>query len=447
VWSNPVPVLVYVLAVDTLAAGVIAAATLQATGSTGSTGSTGTPTGLAGAVTGTDLVRLLVLVLGSAVHVEAARGIERRRELLAEGVSYANLKGMWTFAGAVVLPLPLAAVLIATTYAHSWCRLRRVTPHRWVFSAASVRLSAATAAVLLDAIAPAGHGASGAGEGGFPSGPLGLLALMVAGLAYWFLNYAMVIVAMLLSSPNATAGQVLGRLSDQLIVAGSLGLGVATAALLIHEPWIVAVLVVTVLGLHYGLLAGQFETASQLDAKTRLLNPVWWNELATKQLARAKRTGQSVGLIFVDMDHFKHVNDTCGHLAGDQVLKTIAAALKRETRADDLLCRHGGEEFAVLLPDVDPAELAHAAERLRRLVAGQVITVDTDRGKITLDQLSCSVGTAIYPQDGTELDTLTLAADTAMYAAKAAGRNTVKHAPATPGISGISGVDDHGRDG
>lgn len=429
-WSSPNAALVYVLAADILAIGIVAGTTVHmATGS----GSTGPGTvAVVGSVDMVDLIRLLVLAAGSAVHIEAARGIERKRELFAEGIPYVNLKGMWTFAGAIVLPLPLAAALVASTYAHSWYRLRRVTLYRWAFSAATVVLAASGAAVVLTAISPAGYPA-------FPSGPDGLLALVLAGLAYWSINYGMVIVAMVLSQPSAPAGQALGRLSDQLIGAGALGLGAATAALLIHEPWIVAVLLVTVLGLHRALLTGQFETASQLDAKTRLLNPVWWHELATKQLARAKRTGQSFGIVFLDMDHFKQVNDTCGHLAGDDVLKAIATALKREVRADDLLCRFGGEEFALLVADVDRDELGHTAERLRRLVAGQVITVATDAGPVTLDDLSCSVGTAIYPDDitdlanSTELDALLLAADTAMYAAKAAGRNLVKHFAAGSG--------------
>lgn len=403
-WSVPTAVLAYVLAVDLLAVGVVSASSWLVRIGTA------------------DLVNLAILVVGSAVHVEAARSIERLREVGAEGVPYTNLKGMWTFAGALLLPPPLAVVLIASTYVHSWFRLRRVPPYRWVFSAATIVLASSAVALVLFAISPAGYP-------GYPSGPLGLVAIAIAGLTYWFVNYALVVGAIMLSSPSTPAGQALGRPSDQLIVAGSLGLGVAAAGLLVHEPWSVTVLLLTVLGLHRALLVGQFQTAARTDPKTGLANATFWFEMANKEVDRAKRTASSLGVLYVDLDHFKAVNDAHGHRAGDEALKAVADALADEVRTDDLVGRLGGEEFAILLPETSPAETRQTAERIRQRISGLAITVTGLNGPVQLDHLTCSIGTASYPETGTTMDALMLAADTATYAAKDAGRDQVVSAP------------------
>jgi diguanylate cyclase (GGDEF)-like protein len=398
----------YVLAVDVAALAVVAASARLVP------------------VTSVDLVRFAVLAVGSAVHIEAARGIERLREVAAEGVPYVNLKGMWTFAAALLLPPPLTVTLIVTTYLHSWLRLRRVAVYRWAFSAATIVLACAVTAAILAAASPAGYPA-------LPSGPVGLLVVSAAGVAYWWVNLALVAGAIVLSNPTAPAGKVLGRLSDQVIVGGSLGLGVAVAGLLVNDPWSVAVLLVTVLGLHRALLVGQLQTAANTDAKTGLVNAVCWHEIAGKELARAQRTRSPLGVLMIDLDRFKSINDTHGHLAGDQVLKAVANALRAEVRDYDLVGRFGGEEFVVLLPGVDSVEVGYAAERLRQRVAGLTVTVDGDQGRTTLGGLTCSVGAAVYPEAAGTLEGLLLAADSATYTAKDAGRNAVRIAPGGAG--------------
>jgi diguanylate cyclase (GGDEF)-like protein len=260
------------------------------------------------------------------------------------------------------------------------------------------------------------------------------LVLVLAGLSYWFVNYGLVIGAVLLSSPETTAREMVGRLTDHLIGLGSLGLGAATTVLLLHEPWSVAVLLVTVLGLHQGLLVGQFQTAARTDAKTGLVNAVFWHEMAGKDLERATSTKSTLSVLYVDLDHFKPINDTHGHDAGDQVLQAVAAELQQDTRADDLVGRLGGEEFAVLLPSTNPADAAEIAERIRRRVAGLRVTVHSKRGQTAvIDNLTCSVGVATFPDAADTLQLLVKAADEAQYAAKDAGRNQIASAPiATP---------------
>ncbi|MET9318408.1 GGDEF domain-containing protein [Kribbella sp. NPDC003505] len=407
-WSLPRTVLGYVLAVEIITA-VVVASTFDLV-----------------AITSSDWIRLLVLAAGSAIHIEAARDIERLRKVGAEGIPYTNLKGMWTFAGVLILPPPLAAALIISTYVHSWLRVRRVAPYRSVFTASTVLLAGAAGAVALATIRPGVYP-------GYPSGPLGLAAVVAAGLAYWFVNFALVAGAIMLSNPDSPGRNAIGKLSEQLIVAGSLGLGVATAALLLSQPWAVAVLLLTILGLHRALLVEQFQAASRTDPKTGLANAAFWHEIARREFAGAERTSSRLGVLYLDLDHFKAINDTFGHMAGDEALKAVAAELRQEVRDNDLVGRLGGEEFVILLPQTSAADTALAAERIRRRVAGLAVTIPTPNGPVLCETITCSIGAATYPESGASLDELQMAADLAMYQAKDAGRNCVVSAPANGG--------------
>lgn len=402
-WSIPTLVLGYVLAVD-----IAALATMAAAPRLGPVGSA-------------DLARFTLLALGAAVHIEATRHIERLREVAAEGVPYVHLMSMWIFAGALVLPLPLALALVLSSYAHSWLRLRRVPLYRWAFSAATIVLAVATAAGVMIIVSPTGYPQ-------FPSGPVGLVAGIVAGVAYCFVNYALVVGAIILSNPAAPGGQALGRLADHAIVAGALGLGFAVAGLLVHEPWSIPVVLFTVVGLHRALLLGQFQAAANTDSKTGLLEATFWHTIAGKELARAERTETPLGVLMIDLDSFKAVNDTYGHLHGDRVLKEVARAIKQEVREYDLVGRFGGEEFVVLLPGIDATEIANAAERIRQRIAGMHVDLGDD-GQSGAERLTCSIGGAVYPETAVTLDQLLLAADTATYVAKDQGRNRVCMAP------------------
>lgn len=402
-WSVPALVLGYVLAIDLAALATASAAPLVAPIKTD------------------DLVRFAVLAIGSAVHTEGAKHIERLREVAAEGAPYVTLMGMWTFGGALVLPLPLAIAVVVIAYVHGWFRLRRVPIYRWVFSSATIVLAVAMVAVVMVAISPASYPS-------FPSGPIGLLAGVIAGVVYWFVNYALVVGAIILSHPTAPGRQALGRLADQWILAGALGLGFALAGLLTQEPWTVGVLLLAVLGLHRALLLGQFQNAANTDSKTGLLEATCWHKIATAELARAERTKAPLGVLMIDLDDFKAINDTYGHLNGDRVLKAVARSIKQQVREYDVVGRFGGEEFVVLLPGIDAVEIAHAAERIRHRIEDLQVDL-ADDGQLGKGWLTCSIGGAVYPHTATTIDQLLLAADTATYLAKDQGRNQVRMAP------------------
>ena len=117
-------------------------------------------------------------------------------------------------------------------------------------------------------------------------------------------------------------------------------------------------------------------------------------------MRRSQRNGTAVGVLILDLDHFKSVNDRFGHLAGDEVLSSVAAVLRAGVRDDDVVGRFGGEEFVVLLPGLDTgqvgqAELVTVAERLRSRVGELVVVVDTPDGPMTIDAVTVSVGAAV----------------------------------------------------
>ncbi len=140
------------------------------------------------------------------------------------------------------------------------------------------------------------------------------------------------------------------------------------------------------------------------------------------EIARANRFGTQLSMLMVDIDHFKQLNDTAGHLAGDSVLRQVCELMKQSVRKVDTLARYGGEEFVVLLPQVTKAEALEVADKLRRAVAEAPI----QEGRAQpLGRVSISVGVANLPVDSTAQERLIDAADSALYAAKRAGRDKV----------------------
>jgi diguanylate cyclase (GGDEF)-like protein len=162
---------------------------------------------------------------------------------------------------------------------------------------------------------------------------------------------------------------------------------------------------------------------SRADSKTGLLNAATWEREATVEIARAVRTRSPLALALLDIDRFKAVNDTHGHLVGDEVIKEIASTLTGLLRNYDVAGRFGGEEFALLLPQTRAADAFGIAERVRSSVAGlSIITPGGDRLRVTV-----SVGVAALDAGSRrEYTELMAAADAALYRAKAGGRDQVQ---------------------
>lgn len=161
------------------------------------------------------------------------------------------------------------------------------------------------------------------------------------------------------------------------------------------------------------------EQAALTDALTGMHNRRYFNDAIKEYLDEFGRISRPVGLMVLDLDHFKQVNDTHGHDVGDEVLRTVAGCLKDMTRYHDVTARLGGEEFAVLVPNMDNVQLMKFAERIRKSVAALPILSGNIRLKITT-----SVGLAVW--DGRETaDDFYRRADRQLYHAKRAGRNQV----------------------
>ncbi len=172
-------------------------------------------------------------------------------------------------------------------------------------------------------------------------------------------------------------------------------------------------------------LISELERQVKRDALTGLANRRHFIETGEEELQRATRYRHPLALLMVDIDHFKPVNDTYGHLAGDEVLKAVAAVCAESVRGNDCLARLGGEEFAILMPETGLDEAGAAAERLR--VAVERLRCELHEGLVTP---TVSIGVAIIENTGESLSSLMRRGDRAMYAAKAQGRNQVVIAPA-----------------
>ena len=375
---------------------------------------------VAGAVTrwrpGDGVLFGLLLAFG-AITVETLRRVGE------PAGSIKDAHGVWQLATAILLPPFYAMTGTIVVFALTQWRVRRSLAYRRVFSTAAIGLSYGIASVLFHTLWRAsmpmrGHEAlAWAG------------VAVAAALVRWLVNNALVLAAVRLDDPTARIKDMLGGTNGLSadVAEGSIGVLVAMAAA--FSP------VMLLLALPCGTMLQRSSRHSQLvqaarrDTKTGLLSATAWQAEADVQIARARRTGDPVAAAMIDIDHFKAVNDTYGHLAGDAALVAVAEILRTSLRPYDLAGRFGGEEFCLLLPATDSDQAWLMAERLRGQLAQ--VPVDSAIAPTAEAHITVSIGVAALSESISDLTELLAAADAALYRAKSSGRNNVQLAGGT----------------
>jgi diguanylate cyclase (GGDEF)-like protein len=352
---------------------------------------------------------LSLLAAAGLVNVELGR--------LAEGGPVAeqrSVKGLsaFSFAAALLLGAGAAGLIGVVVYAAAWVRGMRLPLWKWLYSWAAVTLAAAVAAFAVRA------DLAGELPGRGSAMTLALLLLMTL----TFLAVATSLLAAAITWNRSDDSFWLGQLRSPDFYFNEfsvLCVGALSALLLSIQPALLVLALPGYFWLQRGLLHGSLRQVARHDPKTGLLNFDTWRALAAAQVSKAERRGAPFAVLVLDLDHFKLVNDSFGHLIGDEVLVQVARSLGDAVREDDLLGRFGGEEFCVLLMDADREHALAVAERVRCSVHPLTI------GRTGL-QITVSVGVALPPPNGrADLEALLAAADRALYTAKVGGRDRV----------------------
>jgi len=366
-------------------------------------------------LTASATARLVGLLLLSIAYSEITHQMQRMRRYLG-GAVLVGLHSVWAFAGVLILPIGYSAALVGGVFLAAAMRRRqqKAVAYRLIYTGATVLIATLAAKVVATEIQPR--------ITQLPAGGLTAGAVTIAAAAFFAINTSLVIGVIYLASGAHSLTGLLPAKEEVGLEVATLVLGVMTADIVLRLAWLTPAVLILLLLLQRSSLVSQLEVAATTDSKTGLLNAAAWQELSQRELLRAQRDGAPCAVLLMDLDHFKRVNDTVGHLAGDAALRAIGDALKRELRGYDAVARFGGEEFVVFLDDIGMEEAGRVAERTLSRIRGLVINGAGAGERISL---TASIGMAVYPQHGETIAELMEQADSALYAAKRGGRNRV----------------------
>jgi len=367
--------------------------------------------------TASDAIKFLLLVCCGMISV----ALTPRVMYAYPGVTR-DFSTVWVLPIAILLPPVYAALAPIPFIAVLHFFVHRGVVHRRVFTAASISLTYTAVSVVFRWFPPSFAG-SHIGTG-WHALTWALAVAACEALAGRVQHY-LVGGAVKIANPKVRVMPI--DLSPQALESDFLkmDLGILITLAVALSPAMVVVAIPLVFLVRRFLEHPVLVAQSRIDAKTGLLNVSTWESEAEAELSRAVRTRNPVAMALVDIDHFKVVNDTYGHLVGDRVLKAIAKALTSQSRDYDRAGRFGGEEFVLLLAQTSKDDACKIAERLRSYVASLEIPTDDRPGASTL-KVTISIGvTSMARGEAFELADLLAAADSAMYHAKEAGRNQV----------------------
>ena len=361
------------------------------------------------------------LVVFAALLAAAAVCIEAMRRLGApSGVSRDLLSAWWL---PIALLLPPLYVLLAPLGIGPvlYLRARRIPMYRRVFSSAALGLAGAAASATFHLAVPQSFRINLEGPHDWLTRPAVITTAVGCAVLFAVLNAGIVAIAVHLADPEVSPGKVLWDRETLLLDLTETCVGILVAVTCALSFLLLLVALPPVILLQRSLMHQQLAAAARTDSKTGLLNATAWQREADVEVIRALRTDAPLSLLLVDVDHFKQVNDSHGHLIGDEVLRALAAELRQQVRESDVVGRFGGEEFTVLLPRTDGDGACRIAERLR--TSAGLLTVAAADARISV---TVSIGVAVLGQHGSDLFELLAAADLALYRAKDAGRNQVR---------------------
>jgi diguanylate cyclase (GGDEF)-like protein len=351
-----------------------------------------------------------------------------------------DVYAVWELPLALLLPPVYALVIPVSRVLMMQVRVRSTLLHRRLFTAAANGLGLGAAAVAFRWATHTFHVTPmitwpDFADQGKVMAWAGLAA--ACGVLNFVVGRALVITAAKTADPSISARRQQFSREPLFHDMAELSVGIVIAFAVTGSPFLAFVALPLVTLLHRSIRHSQLVDASRLDGKTGLLNMTAWQREARTQVSRATGTRTPLAVAIADIDHFKIVNDTFGHLAGDMVLAAVAKALTGFLREGDLVGRFGGEEFVILLPSTSAGEARQIIERLRRRVA-QLTTPADDRPGSTPLQVTISIGVAAMESARRDLEDLLAAADHALYEAKQAGRNCVRTLSDSIPLTGLS---------
>jgi diguanylate cyclase (GGDEF)-like protein/putative nucleotidyltransferase with HDIG domain len=269
------------------------------------------------------------------------------------------------------------------------------------------------------------------------------IAATLAAMAYVVLNHILIGLALVLARGVSWRESGVLEFENLLTDFIMIYLGSIVAVLWSLNPFLIIPALLPLVLMYRALMIPALKQQAQTDGKTGLLNARHFATVFAEELDRARRTGQPLAVIMADLDLLRSINNTYGHLAGDVVLAGIGDTIRETIRVNDLAGRFGGEEFVIIMPELNAAEAHALAERIRLAIEARRFDVTTSPTPICA---TMSLGVACFPADGDSTSSLIQAADVAVYHAKLNGRNRVVMAGDVPHSISLEAVAqaDHG---
>jgi diguanylate cyclase (GGDEF)-like protein len=374
--------------------------------------------------------RLANIALFAALLACVAFSVEMTRRASQPDGVVKDVYAVWELPMVFLLPGLYALIVPAIRLTLMQWRVGRVPVYRRVYTAATIGIGYGCARFVYMSMMPPGLARSYL----FSDTPMWLVAAGLGVIAQWVINQVLIGAALKLNDPAARVRDELFRreglhndateLCAALLVA--VGMTISCLTLIIALP--LATL------LQRSVRHTHLLNEARADSKTGLLNSATWEREATAEVARAVRTSSPLAVGLLDLDRFKQINDTYGHLIGDEVLRQIADTMTGVLREYDVAGRFGGEEFVMLLPQTRAPDAFKIADRVRARIARlPIVTTSGEQVAVTV-----SIGVAALDAGSSrELTDLLAAADAALYRAKASGRDQVQMISTSRGLSAV----------